>query len=292
MIKALSSLTLASLALLMFSSSDRSLAQQRGEVEKAIWSGQSGGFTIRWTTADLVARPTRSPARTVFSAKALAEHQWKSIEKDGVEEYYEYNRTFELLSVVGSIVSYSDTEYCACGGAHPTAYVQFKAIDLAKPARVGDKESGRAVKLNDLFPESDILKALLADSMIRKALEASQKPEPKTLAKLIEAIAYQMFESEDCSYSASEDMLARFAFHHVEGDQVAVRLSISHGAEVCRGQMLQVGILLPIPASLKNSLTLAANGKAGFLMKDQKRIALDRTTSFNFTPSKKSGKPQ
>jgi hypothetical protein len=289
MMKALSSVMLATLALLTFNSSDRSLAQQKREAEKPIWSGQSGGFTIQWTTAELLARPTKSPAQIVFSAKSITERDWKNVEEDRAE--YDYDRSFQLLSVVGSIVSYDDTEYCACGGAHPSMTDEYRAIDLAQPGKVGDKKSRKAAKLNDLFPESDLLKALLADPLIRKAVQASKKPEPQTLAKLMEAILYQDIESGDCGYSVKENQLSQFAFHHVEGDQVAIRLSLSHAYETCRGQMIQVGILLPIPPSLKKSLMLAASGKAGFLMKDQKRIAHDRMTSFSFTSVKKSGQP-
>jgi hypothetical protein len=291
MIRTLLSVTLVSLALLTFNSSDQSLAQQRKAAEKSIWSGQSGGFTIQWTTGNLVARRATSPARIVFSAKSLAEREWKNIQDDVVVEDRDYSRTFRLLSVVGSIISYDDAEYCDCGGAHPSMSDDYRAIDLAKPGGVSDKESGRAARLNDLFPESDLLKALLADPLIRKAVQASKKPEPQTLAKLMETILYQEIESGDCGYSAKEDQLSRFAFHHVEGDQVAVRLSLSHAYEICRGQMIEVGILLPIPASLKRSLMLAASGKAGFLLKDQKRIALDRATNFNFAFSKKSSHP-
>ena len=288
-LKALLSVTFAILAWLSFNPSDSSSARQEKEAEKSIWSGQSGGFTIQWTSADLLARRAKSPAQTVFSAKYLAENDWKNIQEDGKER--EYNRSFKLLSVVGSIISYEDSEYCDCGGAHPSMIDHFKASDLAKPGGVGETETRQAARLNELFPEADLLKALLADSLIRKAVQASKKPEPRTLAKLMETILFQEIESGDCGYSSKEDQLTRFAFHHLEGGQVAVRLSLSYAYEICRGRMIDIGILLPIPAALKTPLTLAASGKAGFLMKDQKRIALDKATAFGFSTYKQRDNP-
>jgi len=47
------------------SSSDQKTAQ-------VIWTGQSGGFAMRWTTGDLEARPLAPPGRLAFSARSPA----------------------------------------------------------------------------------------------------------------------------------------------------------------------------------------------------------------------------
>ena len=35
---------------------------------QVIWTGKSGGFAIRWTTADIQARPEKRPGQLAFSA--------------------------------------------------------------------------------------------------------------------------------------------------------------------------------------------------------------------------------
>jgi hypothetical protein len=67
-------------------------------------------------------------------------------------------------------------------------------------------------------------------------------------------------------YYLDADMLQNFAFHHVKGDQVAVRIGLSHGCEVARGALTQIGLYLPIPKALAEPLAAAANGRRGYLM--------------------------
>ncbi|MEA2174920.1 MAG: hypothetical protein QOD00_2512 [Blastocatellia bacterium] len=170
-----------------------------------------------------------------------------------------------------------------------------KALDLSRPGAVdlsydGFKKRGKMVQLTDYFAEADILKALLADTIIQKALKSSGKPRPQTLAALMKAVYLQSVPVGECDYELSDDLLTRFAFHHLENERVAVRLGLSHAVETCRGSLVELGILLPIPAALKQPLLRAQSGTAGFLMKDQKKIAREQITSFTFT-TEKSGKP-
>ena len=255
--------------------------------EKPIWSGESGGFKISWTEDNIVALD--SQGKLVFSAKRLAENSWKEISRDDPDAAtkFEYNEDYRLLSVVGSIISYEHGVYCACGGVHPSANTSFVALDLAHPGAIvfgySDlNKNSKTAKLNEIFNENDIFLALSADSFVKKALQAGDQEKPKNLNQLVKSIAYQSVDVGDCVFGAYEDMLTRFAFHHIENGKVAVRLGISHSAEVCRGLNTQIGILLPIPEKLKNDLALAESGKAGFLMKDQSKIAKDRSTHFSF----------
>jgi hypothetical protein len=203
------------------------------------------------------------------------------------------DQDYTLMSVVGSIISIQDHYYLGCEQtAHPSGSSRFIAIDLSKPTKgVARRPENsdytlpdNAVSLAEIFPEEDILRALLADSLIKKALANSEKPDtPRTLAQLLEAFRTEVSVAEDerSCFSVSDELLTRFAFHHIEGDKVAVRLGLS-GTAVCREFLTQIGILLPIPASLKSALTNAAAGKEGFLMKDQKRISGGRQTRMGF----------
>jgi hypothetical protein len=263
--------------------------------EKTIWTGESGGFVIHWTTKNLFARPKGNAGALSFSARPIAEREWKEIEQDRSKRMregetlpdFEYERSLEVLSVVGPIVSISDNSGCDCGGAHPSAATVYRALDLSKPGEAdlgyeGYKKHGKMVQLTDYFPEADIFRALLADSLIQKALKSSGKRRPATLAALMKAIYLQPVPVEECAYELSDDLLTRFAFHHLENGQVAVRLGLTHAYETCRGSSTEIGILLPIPPSLKPQLAQAQSGTAGFLMKDEKKIAKDQMTSFSF----------
>ena len=61
-------------------------------------------------------------------------------------------------------------------------------------------------------------------------------------------------------------ILENFAFHHIEGNQVEVRIGVSYGCEVMRGNFEQIALYLPIPKALKRLLKRAE--KKGTLMRD------------------------
>jgi hypothetical protein len=281
---------------------DKALMPAPVESQKMIWTGRSGGFVFQWSTTDINARPAESQTGVLFSAKALAQRDFEAFREaskdpdSGKMEKCSYERNFTVLSVVGSIISLSDHNFTVCEhAAHPGGETRYTALDMAKPGGVGYKElemevdlsnPGKAVKLTDIFDEADILKALLADPLVKEALGGSTS-RPGTLGELIEAFAAGAHVSDKQCYSVSEDMLTRFAFHHLENGKVAVRLGLS-GAGPCREFLTEIGILLPIPASLKTALAQAESGQEGFLMKDQKKISRGQATSFSYETIKKT----
>jgi hypothetical protein len=275
-------------------------APASSNAQKMIWTGRSGGFVFEWSASDITARSPQSPARVLFSAKSLAQKEFaafREASKDpdtGKMEKCSYERTFTVLAVVGSILSFSDGDFTVCErAAHPGGELRYTTIDLAKPGGVGYKElemevdlaqPGKAVKLTDLFDERDIFNALMADTVVKEALGTSGS-RPRTLAELVEAFAAGASATDKLCYSVSEDIWTRFVFHHLENGKVAIRLGLP-GAGPCRYNLTEIGILLPIPASLKTALAQAAAGKEGFLMKDQKKISRGQTTSFSFETTK------
>jgi hypothetical protein len=199
-------------------------------------------------------------------------------------------------------------------GLHPSEINRFTAIDLKKPGGVSKKQvkltdyfrfrkfltglvtpplvSKKQVKLTDYFPEKAIYQALLADLRVQKALARREPPlpqSPRNLAELYTGLKDALFDDGFCSYMLPEDFLTRFAFHHLEGDKVSVRLALPYFGEVCRGQYLELELLLPVPESLKESLALAVSGKEGFLMQDQSRLAGGeyKCAKMRFTKGKK-----
>lgn len=179
---------------------------------KSLWKGFSGGIEIEWTTDDLFARSGEKVER-IF--ESLAKRGYDQFLADitahktkGASDKCDYRRDFEVLSIVGTLVSFTDDEYSDCGGAHPTTQMRFTMIDLARPDEVfyGQAENamdvdlqkpGKAVKLTDFFTESDILNALLADRIIKRALaDAGISSPPRTLASLPEIFAKNDLRSQ------------------------------------------------------------------------------------------------
>ena len=79
---------------------------------------------------------------------------------------------------------------------------------------------------------------------------------------LLESPLYHLSQIEDlqdtnCVMNFSPEMWTTFAFHHLKGDSVAVRIGLSHGCEVARGSFTQLGIMLPVPQAWKDAFRKA-----------------------------------
>jgi hypothetical protein len=257
------------------------------QTEKPIWAGHSGGFTIKWTSNEITASPPGNPANTVFSAKLNAERDFRVFKKEnldqGTDMQCSYEHTVRLLSVVGSFMSYrlDETAYCGSGEggprwARPSTNISYRVTDLNMPTR--------QIKLTHFYSEGEVLKALMADPLVKKAMQASKsKKPPKTVEELVEMFADEGLameptaataeSPEGCAYTFPNEVLTQFAFHHLENNRVAIRISLEPDSGACSTGHAQLGILLPIPASLKASLESAQAGEEGFLMKDAKSLS-------------------
>ena len=284
-------------------------AMRTRKADQTIWTGQSNGFLITWTTSDIRAVSAKDGG-LVFSAAQFAREDFQASEAETRKDNARINReskrngeppleanpcTVEreitLLSVVGSILTFRDHFYEGCEReAHPAGNIRYTAIDLAKPGRtlypidyfVDTTKPSKVVQLTDLFADREILRALTADVLITKALNGRGDYPPRKLSALLPPILEPIVGGTDRGcYEISGDLLTRFAFHHVEGKSVAVRLGLS-GCGVCRECLTEIGILLPIPDSLSEPLALAEAGKEGFLLKDMKKISQGRQTKFVF----------
>jgi hypothetical protein len=214
----------------------------------AYWTGDSAGALIRWSAADLlITQPGQSAP--LFSAKATTDKDLGGNQNDCSAD-----ASYQLLSVVGPIVSYERDAggYCK-GAAHPWADRGFLTLDT---------RTGKPVRLTDLFPEKQVLAALLGDRLVQKGLTG--KSRPQTLKAFFETL--EDYSEENCIYGFQEDMLQSFAFHHLKGDQVAVRIALKPTCEVARGMLTQLGVYLPIPTTLASALREAAAKRHGLLM--------------------------
>ena len=245
-------------------------AQARRPVaERTFWTGSNGGFTFAWTDRDL--RASVGPRR-VWTARTGPEKEAREM-----SDCPNYQVGMSLESVVGSIASYYESTYVECTGApHPHQRATYRAVDVSRPRT--------PAKLTDWFPEQEVRAALLADPLVRKALaDAHVRTPPARLDALVKLLSES---NTECKYSFPEDLLTHFAFHHLEGNRVAVRLGLPHGCEVVQGRLTELGILLPIPERLKAPLARAAAGREGFLADRGRTIAGGRTTELQLMPPK------
>ena len=233
---------------------------------QTFWSGTTAGGTLTWTSDNVtIARDNR----IIYSERDNALRQWadefaefarseNEIPADSI--WCEYERGVTVLSFVGNYASLRRSNYASCIYlAHPMAQTDYVVINTARPTQ--------PVVLTDLFPEAHILKSLLADKLVKTALaERGIRRKPQKLSQLVASLREW---NGKCEYYFPEDFLSRFAFHHLEGKKVAVRIGLPHGCEAARGNLTELGILLPIPTELKSALAVANSGKEGFLMKNK-----------------------
>lgn len=280
----------------------RSTTQQNIQGDM-IWRGESGGYKIWWTTSDLH-----------FESPTGIQRIWETLVKKGVEDFIavnsddgsgeplpamncEYDRTFVVMSIVGTLVSFKDSYYVGCEReAHPSIETRFTTIELAKSGEVlyaleqdipmmevDLANPGNVVKLTDYFTEEEILRALLADRVVRKALDTvNAATHPKTLAELVEYFEKNNYELGESGYELRPDFLTRFAFHHIKSNRVAVRIGLPPHYGANRALHKQLGLLLPVPAKLRTQLELASQRRQGFLMRDSNTIAGGRVTIIRF----------
>jgi hypothetical protein len=192
----------------------------------------------------------------LFSVVQALKKEFRKPDTDNGYSYYEVS--FAPLSAVGSLLSYERDDYWD-GGAHPSGGESFVTVDARDPAH--------PLLLTDLFPATQIRHVLLSDPIVQHVLTREKIAPPLTLQELVKSLAGKEFGGEgDMKYSFPENLLADFAFHHVENGNVAVRLLLPHGSEIFRFQHTQLGLLLPMPARWKAALVEAASGTSGAMM--------------------------
>ena len=245
---------------------------KEADQDEVFWQVQTDKFTIRWSQADILV--TDPHQKTLFSAAALAKQQFTADFTSA--DRCNYDCSFILLSVVGTIASLQDSEvsFCQDSSSHPDIENRFMSIDLAK--------AGRPTKLTDLFAEADILKALLANSIVKSALKQAKSSQvPTNLQELYKIFKGIEIPDQGCPYNLPADFLNQFAFHHVNGNQIAVRLKLQPQHLNCEDE--QLGFYLPIPANFQLAVKQAQTGQVGFLMRTSPIVTYEKITSFYFS---------
>jgi hypothetical protein len=242
--------------------------------DKPIWHGNSGGFAITWSETDIWASKPETPTNKIFSEHRISLKETAGMTRNPASSNYcAYVSQMKLLSVVGPYLSIRKEIYNDCrGAAHPQLFSIFETVNLTAPEK--------PVSLTQLFPQKEVLDALLQDRVVKKTLGFMRPEEaPKSLAELTRRLEEQSMEQGICEYRFTPDFLTHFTFHHLEENKVAVRISLPYGYEVCRGMLTELGILLPIPAGLKPSLEQANARKSGYLTTHLRQIAGQKQTT-------------
>lgn len=210
---------------------------------KALWSGKVGAYRIEVSETQI--QQIQPVKRTLLPL----------LQSMGDDEMFcEAERQVGLKSWVGTLVSYQQSDDWNCiATAHPGAYTQVKTLNLV---------THKSLKLTDIFPDKQVLKALLTDSLVKKHLP-TKAPHFSSSQHLIDYLVEK--GTGECAYTFGEESLSEFYFHHLKGNQVAVRMGLSHGCEAARGMLTEIGFYLPLPQAWQNSFQQAAQGKAGFL---------------------------
>jgi hypothetical protein len=90
------------------------------------------------------------------------------------------------------------------------------------------------------------------DPVVQKALDGKAASSLKDLFERAEG---------GCEMQFGPEMMMSWAFPHIKGDRVAIRIGLPHGCEAARGHFTELEIYLPIPPSLDGWLRRAkANG--------------------------------
>jgi hypothetical protein len=255
-----------------------------------LWTGEAGQAKLRWTSDDVALVDARSGV-TLFSERQRSLTELKAVEreheKDNAEllaskdadqqsfrqmltehgkPYCGLDVSWQVMSSVGPWVTVREdrSEFCM-PAAHPWGGASFATLDARHPERLAN--------LLELFPDKAVLEALLADRLVQRAQHDVGGPRPRSTRALLAQLKEW---GEECAYRFDDTLLTRFAFHHLEGKRVAVRIGLPYGCEAARGVLTEIGILLPVPTALRPWLEAAAHRRGGFLMHDQAAISHGR----------------
>jgi hypothetical protein len=137
-----------------------------------------------------------------------------------------------VVSVVGTFVSMEIEAGGTCGGAGSFAEHSLYSVDLAR--------GGRRLRITELFDASELSGAIARDPWVIKDKANKNK--------------------HACGWEPHTLDTDHFAFHHVEGGQIAVRLAVPR--ECADNKLIQLGLTLTPDAWLKGQVDAAARAKS------------------------------
>jgi hypothetical protein len=240
---------------------------------------ESGGFVRDDANGDLAIWRAHdmSQDKPHFSARARFEAACKDAREGDIACV---GPRFQQIKVTAQVGRYLGTEVLDAGSlpgaAHPWASKTLETLDM---------QTGKPVSLDTLFPAHQIHAAMMQDPVVKQALAGAK---PKNLEELRDALAGKK-TPDGAHFFPQEGLFDHFSFHHVKGDQVAVRLALPNAVEAARGTYAQLGLYMPIPKELERHLAWAAGPsdspevRAGVLWAELERKGGNPTIRFEST---------
>ncbi len=233
------------------------------EEEKLIpWKSLVGKTTYNWNGKEFLVSRSRSETYRMFDSIWREDVAEMAISDKKCAKTL--NSYFLPLSVVGDLVSFQHEIGYMCGASAWYSW-RFETRNVLRP--------NEQVALTDYFSDEEILRAFLANSRISAEIEKAKSKkrldvDPSSLKQLTSFLTKFDYEIFDAQSYLEEDYLSRFAFHHINNDQICVRVTLTPTSHA--GQAIQeyVEICLPMPKSIDEGLRNADSGLAGFLMKN------------------------
>ncbi len=241
--------------------------QDNPSVGTVIWQGRSGAYTITMREDDIVAHDASgqcysarkdglSNRRAEGKPPISPEAAQQALQKAGCTGF-EQAMVISVVGPIMSMFSYS-TVHCPM---YALTHARYSSFDLSRQTE--------ELLLTDFFDSTDVFRALMADSLVRWTLAHEEwgiaAPPINSLSELIDRLCDVTTE---CEYQFTKDLLRRFAFHHIEGENVVVELGLDLGINPCQQRPAALTLLLPIPVSLAGALEHAANGTQGILKRE------------------------
>lgn len=211
-----------------------------------VWRADSAGVRYELTADSLVAQPATGAAVAVSGEyRRLANWKAEATLEFARGVYVEY--ALEPVAIAGPYLSLAVDEYIA---PYPSLGPNIQRTFATY--RVGP--GLQRVSLTELFGEQAVLRALLADAVIRRHLRPGRKP--ATVAELIKRLDDPA--SGAYTFHGEGRFVDSFALHHVKGRQVAVRIALPGGNAAHRTARTELGLYLDVPPGLKGPLATAA----------------------------------
>jgi hypothetical protein len=114
---------------------------------RIVWSGQSGGFHVLWTTSEIQAERVASPSAPVFSEVGAT-----------IEDFHRYAaehaadcdmvRSAQIRSLAGPVLSILEHDTLRCADGSDVSRQVLRVVDLRRP--------GMHVGLDDYFPSPQL----------------------------------------------------------------------------------------------------------------------------------------
>jgi hypothetical protein len=278
--------------------------------EHTIWSGESRGAKILWTTKDIYISNGHTSYKFFSNyVKGLYERNYKYERRYSKTGTSFKGKMFgktpdcpewtdgEIVSIVGPMMFLEVETFLGCGIMQ--YHKHWVVVDLLHPSNIkwyaDTKEdqdfTGYGVKLSDFFSDAEILNGLLQTDHVKEAI-ALIDPEfrPKTVAELI-----NWFQKKYDESMAPEPVVKKWDFTDLEVDntgRLSARLytgfvfdKVDHDALVVRvglypvhksHEVANIEIKLPIPGKIRTDIIAAQGKQNGYLYVDfQDRTLFD-----------------